>query len=228
MVTGAVFGSVAEDYVKAIYAHTEWQSEPLTTSGLAARLGLAASSVTEMVKKLGVAGLVRHVPYGAVTLTDSGTNLALTMVRRHRLIETWLVAKHGYGWDEVHDEAEVLEHAISDRLLNSIDAELGHPRRDPHGDLIPAADLGVPVVAATVLGDVPNGATGVVARISDRNPALLRHLAGAGIFVDASLTVLGRTPFGGDLMVVVDGNPGTLGADAAAAIWLASNPPPAR
>ena len=127
----APVGSATEDYVRAIYTHTEWQPDEITTSGLADRLGLAVSSVTEMVKKLRAAGLVRHVPYGAVSLTDRGLALALGMVRRHRLIETWLVASHGYGWDEVHDEAEVLEHAVSDLMVERIDDHLGHPARHP-------------------------------------------------------------------------------------------------
>ena len=218
----APVGSATEDYVRAIYTHTEWQPDEITTSGLADRLGLAVSSVTEMVKKLRAAGLVRHVPYGAVSLTDRGLALALGMVRRHRLIETWLVASHGYGWDEVHDEAEVLEHAISDRLLDSIDRELGHPTRDPHGDPIPRADLSVPRVDAMLLGDAAEGVPGTVVRISDRDPELLRHLAAHSIDLDTSIVVTGRTPFGGDLQLSIDGSSVTIGADAARAIWIAS------
>lgn len=218
----APVGSATEDYVRAIYTHTEWQPDEITTSGLADRLGLAVSSVTEMVKKLRAAGLVRHVPYGAVSLTDRGLALALGMVRRHRLIETWLVASHGYGWDEVHDEAEVLEHAISDRLLDSIDRELGHPTRDPHGDPIPRADLSVPRVDAMLLGDAAEGVPGTVVRISDRDPELLRHLAAHSIDLETSIVITGRTPFGGDLQLSIDGSSVTIGADAARAIWIAS------
>lgn len=218
----APVGSATEDYVRAIYTHTEWQPDEITTSGLADRLGLAVSSVTEMVKKLRAAGLVRHIPYGAVSLTDRGLALALGMVRRHRLIETWLVASHGYGWDEVHDEAEVLEHAISDRLLDSIDRELGHPTRDPHGDPIPRADLSVPRVDAMLLGDAAEGVPGTVVRISDRDPELLRHLAAHSIDLETSIVITGRTPFGGDLQLSIDGSSVTIGADAARAIWIAS------
>ncbi|CAN5274315.1 manganese-binding transcriptional regulator MntR [soil metagenome] len=171
-----------EDYVKVIYAHTEWQADPITTGALAARLGLAASSVTEMVKKLVAQGLVVHEPYGAVELTRDGTALALRMVRRHRLIETWLVEHIGYRWDEVHDEAEVLEHSMSDRLLAAIDAQLGHPVRDPHGDPIPAPDGTVLRPTASLLAEVEGG---TVVRISDRDPLLLRHLEAEGIVVDA-------------------------------------------
>ncbi|HWH25306.1 MAG TPA: metal-dependent transcriptional regulator [Pseudolysinimonas sp.] len=173
-----------EDYLKVIYCHTEWQPEPITPSQLAARLGLAPSSVTEMVKKLAAVELVEHAPYGAVLLTESGRHQALRMVRRHRLVETWLVQQHGYGWDEVHDEAEILEHAVSDRLLAAIDAQLGHPTRDPHGDLIPAADGTVTRPVAMTAAELPTGSRGRVVRISDRNPGVLRALAAAGVGLD--------------------------------------------
>jgi DtxR family Mn-dependent transcriptional regulator len=150
-----VASPAADDYLKTVYAHTEWQDAPITPSVLAAKLGIAPSSVTEMVKKLAAAGLVSHVPYGAVRLTDAGTQRALAMVRRHRLIETWLVQEFGYAWDEVHDEAEVLEHTISDRLLEGIDERLGRPRFDPHGDAIPDADGHVEREPFVLLADAP-------------------------------------------------------------------------
>jgi len=184
-----------EDYVKVVYAHTEWQPEPITTSVLASRLGLAASSVTEMVKKLGAQGLVDHVPYGAVSLTTDGTALALRMLRRHRLIETWLVRHFGYGWDEVHDEAEVLEHALSDRLLDRIDEQLGYPRRDPHGDPIPSRDGRVEQPEAVLLGVVAAGETVRIVRISDRDPQLLRHLEAEAVALDGVFTVVSTDPF---------------------------------
>ena len=184
-----------EDYVKVVYAHTEWQPEPITTSVLASRLGLAASSVTEMVKKLGAQGLVDHVPYGAVSLTTDGTALALRMLRRHRLIETWLVRHFGYGWDEVHDEAEVLEHALSDRLLDRIDEQLGYPRRDPHGDPIPSRDGRVEQPEAVLLRAVAAGETVRIVRISDRDPQLLRHLEAEAVALDGVFTVVSTDPF---------------------------------
>jgi DtxR family Mn-dependent transcriptional regulator len=207
-----------EDYVKVIYGHTEWQPDPITSSVLAARLGLAASSVTEMVKKLGAQGLVDHEPYGAVTLTAAGTTLALRMVRRHRLIETWLVREFDYLWDEVHDEAEVLEHALSDRMLDAIDDRLGRPRRDPHGDPIPSRDGRVDRPDAALLRDAGAGATVTVVRISDRDPRMLRHLEAEGVTVDTALTVESLHPF-------VVSSPGRTGglevaADALAAIWV--------
>jgi len=212
-----------EDYVKVIYAHTEWQSTPITSRALAERLGLAASSVTEMVKKLGVLGLVDHVPYGAVTLTADGVALALRMLRRHRLIETWLVRQFNYGWDEVHDEAEVLEHALSDRLLDAIDASLDFPTRDPHGDPIPSASGVVTKPEGVLVADAEPGESGVVVRISDRDPALLRHLEASGLVVDRALTVIGRQPFGGGFAVSLDDadEPLDLGDLALASIWIA-------
>ena len=218
--------TAVEDYVKVIYAHTEWQDSPITTSVLAAKLGLAASSVTEMVKKLGAQGLVTHVPYGAVTLTAEGIALALRMLRRHRLIETWLVRQYGYGWDEVHDEAEVLEHSVSDRLLDAIDEQLGNPTRDPHGDPIPARDGTIVQPAALLLRDAPEGATGTIVRISDTDPTLLRHLEAESITVDREVTVLGRKPFGGSFVVRVSGTASEhdLGDQALASIWISAAP----
>jgi DtxR family Mn-dependent transcriptional regulator len=215
--------SVIEDYVKVIYSYTEWQEQPLTTSALAERLGLAASSVTEMVKKLVANGFVTHVPYGAIELTDAGRALALRMVRRHRLIETWLVESFGYNWDEVHDEAEVLEHAVSDRMLELIAEKLGHPQRDPHGDPIPDARGRLVRPDAVVLSEAPDGFTGQVVRISDRNPDLLRYLESESVRVDAPFTLLRRRPFGSSLIIrLADAHRELeLGEEAAASIWVA-------
>jgi DtxR family Mn-dependent transcriptional regulator len=185
-----------DDYLKTVYAHTEWQDAPITPSQLAAALGIAPSSVTEMVKKLAAAGLVSHVPYGAVKLTDAGRDRALQMLRRHRLIETWLVREFGYAWHEVHDEAEVLEHTISDRLLDAIDERLGRPRFDPHGDAIPDADGHVVREPFVLLGDAPAGHTGRVLRVSDRDPELLQRLEDAGVTVGVEITVPAGLPDG--------------------------------
>ena len=217
------YPTAIEDYVKVIYAHTEWQPEPISTSALAARLGLAASSVTEMVKKLVAQGLVEHEPYGAVLLTTEGTALALRMLRRHRLIETWLVESFGYRWDEVHDEAEVLEHALSDRLLDLVDAQLGHPIRDPHGDPIPTASGHVTRPDAVLLRDAAVGSTGLVVRISDRDPRLLRHLSAESIILDRKLTVVSRDS--DRVSLRVDGRDGQteLGDAALTSIWISTS-----
>jgi DtxR family transcriptional regulator, Mn-dependent transcriptional regulator len=203
-----------DDYLKTIYHHTEWQDAPMTPSQLAAELGLAPSSVTEMVGKLTVAGLVTHRPYGPVALTDAGADRAAAIIRRHRLIETWLVREFGYAWDEVHDEAEVLEHAISDRLLEGIDARLGRPRFDPHGDAIPDAAGRVERVPSVRLREAAAGHRGSVLRVSDRDPALLRHLDDAGVAVGADVVVTdaGRVELAGIPVLLPPGAPD--------AIWL--------
>lgn len=182
------YPTAVEDYVKVVYAHTEWQPAHITPSALAARLGLAPSSVTEMVKRLVALGLAEHEPYGAVSLTAAGRSLALRMLRRHRLIETWLVRKFGYGWDEVHDEAEVLEHAVSDRMLDLIDEQLGRPTADPHGDPIPRPDGTVVMPRAALLRETSFAAEAMVVRVSDRDPELLRRLDEAGVTPGARVT----------------------------------------
>ncbi|WP_173921459.1 metal-dependent transcriptional regulator [Agromyces sp. Marseille-P2726] len=209
-----------EDYLKTVYSHTEWQPDPITPKALADRLGIAPSSVTEMVKKMAAAGLVSHVPYGAVRLTDAGTARALAVVRRHRLIETWLVQEMGYAWDEVHDEAEVLEHAISDRLLEAIDARLGRPARDPHGDPIPAADGSVQRRPTVLLADAAAGHSGTVVRISDRDPAVLRTLDDAGVGLDTEVAVAQSSA--ASVTVSIGGQRRTLPRPAAAAIWISA------
>ncbi|MGR2752600.1 metal-dependent transcriptional regulator [Agromyces arachidis] len=210
-----------EDYLKTIHGHTEWQPEAITPSGLAAALGVAPSSVTEMVKKMAAQGLVQHVPYGAIRLTDDGRARALAVVRRHRLIETWLVREMGYAWDEVHDEAEVLEHALSDRLLEAIDERLGRPERDPHGDAIPRADGTLVSEPSVRLDEAATGHVGRVIRISDRDSAVLRELDGAGIGPGSELRVT-DAEHEATVTVAVAGASRTFAREAAAGIWISA------
>ncbi|MFG6475860.1 metal-dependent transcriptional regulator [Microbacterium sp. P06] len=203
-----------DDYLKTIYHHTEWQDARITPSQLATVLGLAPSSVTEMVKKLAALGLVTHRPYGPVSLTDVGERRAASVIRRHRLIETWLVRDFGYSWDEVHDEADVLEHSLSDRLLEGIDDRLGRPRFDPHGDAIPDAAGVVHREPFVLLADAAPRHTGRVLRVSDRDPALLRALVDVGIDVGVTLDVVGAGT------VKVAGREIDLPEGAADAVWL--------
>lgn len=204
-----------DDYLKTVYAHTEWQDAPITPSVLAAKLGIAPSSVTEMVKKLSALGFVAHEPYRAVRLTPEGERRALEMVRRHRLIETWLVEEYGYAWDEVHEEAEVLEHTISDRLLEKIDERLGRPRFDPHGDPIPDAAGLVERVRFVLLAEAHEGHAGRILRVSDRDPGLLRLIEAAGIAVGQDVRVTARG-------LDIAGEDVELPSGAAEVIWLSA------
>ncbi len=223
--TVARVGAVAQDYLKAVWGLQEWSQEPVTTKALAARLDVGASAVSQQVRRLGEAGLLAHEPYGAITLTDQGRDLAVRMVRRHRLLETFLVAELGYGWDEVHDEAEVLEHAVSDVFVERMDARLGRPVRDPHGDPIPDPDGRLRVPAAVPLWDAPDGEV-VVARISDADPELLRRFAELGLVLDAELR-LGATQVTLGVRPVTPsstGQPLDLAEVAARAIWVTPRP----
>jgi DtxR family transcriptional regulator, Mn-dependent transcriptional regulator len=208
-----------DDYLKTIYHHTEWQDERITPSQLAIELGLAPSSVTEMVQKLAAQGLVAHRPYGPIGLSPAGERRAAAIIRRHRLVETWLVREFGYAWDEVHDEAEVLEHAISDRLLERISERLGHPAFDPHGDAIPDAEGRVRREAFVLLAEAAPGHQGRVLRVSDRDPALLRDLEEAGIDVGRTVVV------GAGGGVTVDGAACVLPEGATDAVWLSAGRP---
>ena len=189
-----------DDYLKTIYHHTEWQSVAITPSQLAAELALAPSTVTEMVQKLAALGLVSHRPYGPVSLTDAGRARAAAIIRRHRLIETWLVREFDYAWDEVHDEAEVLEHHISEELEALIAARLGHPTHDPHGHPIPTADLVIDEGETVALDAMAVGQRGRFVRISDADPEMLRYLSDQGIALGDELRVTDRQPFGGPLV----------------------------
>lgn len=208
--------AVAQDYLKVVWAAQEWSDERVTTKLLAERIGVGASTVSETVRRLSAQGLLEHAPYGAITLTERGRALALAMVRRHRLLETYLVSELGYGWDEVHDEAEVLEHAVSDLLVERIDVRLGHPTRDPHGDPIPGPDGTVVRPPAVPLAELVVGDRGTVARISDADPDVLRYLAEIGVGLDTGVEVRERREYAGILSVVwtppaPDGETGTDG-----------------
>ncbi len=208
--------------MKVIYSFTEWQDKPITSSQLAARLGVANSSVSEMVRKLKDQGLVNHKPYSAIRLTPEGLTLALSMVRRHRLLETYLVQELGYSWDEVHDEAELLEHAVSETFIERMSAKLGNPQRDPHGDPIPDADGHVDMPEAFRMGELDTGHQGRIIRISDHDPDLLRYLDEQHVGLDAAVEVVGRKPFGGALIVQVGGTTLDLSDEVADALWVAT------
>ena len=211
-----------EDYLKAIYALRERGDDPVTTSALAERLSLSASSVSGMLRKLAARGLVEHRPYGGIALTDPGRVIALQMVRRHRLVEMFLVTHLGYGWDQVHQEAEILEHAVSDLLIERIDAVLGGPRFDPHGDPIPSATGDVPALDAHRLTEQQPGTTGRLIRVDDRDPQVLQHLTHLGIALGARIELLEQLPFGGGQLIRIIDNSSThqFPPSLAAALWI--------
>ena len=211
---------VMQDYLKAICSAAEWDSTPITTSVIAAKVGVSPSSASEMIRKLAGLDLLHHERYGAVELSAKGRALALRVIRRHRLVETYLVAELGYTWDEVHDEAEVLEHAISDLMLSRIDQRLGFPTRDPHGDPIPTADGRMEVPVASRLTELEPGDSGKIARISDDDPGMLRYFTEHLLALDAQVTVLARRPYGAGIQIEIDGTETDLGDQAAAAVWV--------
>jgi DtxR family transcriptional regulator, Mn-dependent transcriptional regulator len=193
-----------EDYLKAIYALSE-DGSPASTTRIAELLDLSAPSVSGMVKRLAEQGLLEHLPYKGVTLTADGRAVALRMVRRHRLIESYLVAFLDYTWDTVHDEAERLEHAVSDELVERMAEALGNPVADPHGDPIPAADGTVLEIRTVALPQVPVGEVVRLARVETSDAERLRWFAEAGLMPGAMLRVTAAQPFDGPVTVERDG-----------------------
>jgi DtxR family Mn-dependent transcriptional regulator len=189
-----------QDYLKAIFA-LEAEGKRVTTSALAARMGVSAPSVTAMTKRLAELGLVERAPYRGVVLTDAGRRSALEVLRHHRLLELYLVNRLGLSLDEVHAEAELLEHALSEELEAKIDAELGFPTHDPHGDPIPDADLRLDPAPGRTLIDLAPGEGASVARVPDGDPELLRYLAELGLVPGSDVDVVAQAPFGGPVTV---------------------------
>jgi len=210
-----------EDYLKAIYRLSP-EGRTASTSEIAHLLELSPPSVSGMVKRLSELGLLEHVPYKGVQLTDSGRRAALRMVRRHRLIEAYLVEFLGYSWDAVHPEAERLEHAVSDTLVERMAAALGHPAADPHGDPIPEADGSIREPASTPLGDLEVGATVEILRVDEREPERLRYLASLGLTPGVVVTVRDRQPFGGPVTVESAGARHVLGQELAQVVLCAT------
>jgi DtxR family Mn-dependent transcriptional regulator len=190
-----------EDYAKAIYAIALRTGGPVSTNDLAERLSVTPASVSAMSKKLADRGLVEHVPYRGVQLTENGERVALEVLRHHRLLELYLAEHLGVPWDRVHDEAEALEHVISEDLEARIAAKLGNPTHDPHGDPIPDAQLNIEEGDTRSLADLEVGDRGEFVRVSDTDPAKLRYLDERGVRLGDSFEVLERQPFGGPLTV---------------------------
>ena len=216
-----------QDYLKAIYQLGEHPEDgsPITVSRIAEAIDVSAPSASNMLKKLAEMGYVRAHEgerRPSVELTDEGRAAALTVLRHHRLLETYLATRLGMAWDEVHREAEVLEHHISEALAARMADALGHPERDPHGDPIPTPQGDVEPVPSLRLADLTEGQTGVVSRVSDRDSELLRYLAARDLVPDAAVEVIGVEPFGGPISVRVDGGePVDVPPEAARAVHVA-------
>ena len=203
-----------EDSLKAIYQFSE-AGQVATTTGIAEQLGVAAPSVSGMVKRLAENGLVLHEPYKGVTLTRTGKREALRMLRRHRLIEAYLVEHLGYTWDTVHDEAERLEHAVSDDLVSRMADALGDPRFDPHGDPIPTAEGVVEVRRTVPLPDIAEGETVTIVRVDTDAGDRLRWFADNGLVPGAVVKVVEHQPFSGPVTVLRGRNRQVVGRDLA-------------
>ncbi len=210
----------AQDYLKRIYELTEG-GQPASTNDLARGLKVKPASATGMIQKLAAEKLVEYHKHRGATLTPAGKKAALEVIRHHRLLETWLTQTLGYAWDEVHEEAERLEHAVSRELIERIAAALGNPARDPHGELIPTADLKMPVEDSTPLSSLRPKETAVVRRVCAQDVSLLRHLTGLGLTPGARLQVTAYSPFDNNLTVKVGGKPRVLGVNVTAKIFVA-------
>jgi DtxR family transcriptional regulator, Mn-dependent transcriptional regulator len=210
--------TAVEDYAKTIYALQVETDGPVTNNALAERLGVSAASASNMVKKLVGLGLVEHVRYRGVELTPAGRRVALEVLRHHRLLELYLAESLGVPWDRVHDEAEVLEHHISEELEELIAKALGNPTHDPHGDPIPTRELEMIEEPACTLDSLEPGAHGRFTRISDHDPEMLRYLADRGIAPGDDFEVVDKQPFGGPLFVRFGGDEHVVGGLLAAAM----------
>lgn len=219
-----------QDYLKGIYTIAEAQGAPagsdgfISTKGLADQMAVSAASATNMLKRLGTLGLVEHVPYRGARLTDGGRKIALEVIRHHRLLETYLSQALGVPWDRVHEEAEILEHVLSEDLEDRIAALLGHPTADPHGHPIPSKEGTMPAASEILLWDIEDGREVRVDRVSDGVSEALRFLADAGIRPGITLQVVKRGPVNGPLFVRVAGSDEDIQAlsrELAEAVWVA-------
>ena len=208
-----------EDYLKTIYQLRE-RAGGASTTGIAAALGVTPASVTGMLKKLAELKLVRHTPYQGVELTRSGEKIALEIVRHHRLLELFLMDALGYTWDEVHAEADVLEHVISEEFEERMAARLGYPTVDPHGDPIPGEDGSFTALKERALLAMQPGESAQITHLNDTNSEMLRYAANLGLTPATRLTLIEAEPFGGSLRVKIGKAEKTIGRELAAQIFV--------
>ena len=210
-----------QDYLKAIYS-LEAAGERATTSALAMRMGVSAPSATAMTKRLAQLGLVERAPYKGVALTETGKRGALEVLRHHRLLERYLADRLGLALDEVHAEAELLEHVLTEELEAKIDAELGYPTHDPHGDPIPTRELEVEAGRGRTLADLTPAESASVSRVPDGDGELLRYLEELGLVPGSDVEVVLLAPFGGPVTVRTERGEHAISRDLAARINVVS------
>ncbi len=208
-----------EDYLKAIH-ELQAREDKVPTSALAKRLQIAQASVTGMIKKLADMKLVEYSRYQGVKLTEGGEKIALEVIRHHRLLELYLAEAMGYSWDQVHEEAERLEHYISEEFEDKIDQFLGRPTVDPHGSPIPTKEGTLPVIKGFSLSDSEAGESVIVRRVSDRDPEKLRFLGKLGIYPQSEIKVMSKAPFNGPIHIQVNEVSHHLGREISDAIWV--------
>ncbi len=208
-----------EDYLKTVY-HLQAAESPVRTTVLARAMGVEPASVTGAIKRLAELGLLEYEPYRGVTLTPDGERLALEVIRHHRLIELYLIEALGYEWDEVHDEAERLEHAVSPLFVERINRALGYPEIDPHGAPIPTQDGQIEPHTGSRLSELQAGDGGQVSEVDDSDPDLLRYLGELGIRPGTPITVLDVAPYGGPIRITVGTETHALGPDAAFHVFV--------
>lgn len=209
-----------EDFLKTVYL-LQRQHDPVPTTVLANELGVKPPSVTEMTKKLAEHGLLEYEKYKGVRLTGPGRRIALEVVRHHRLLEVYLTQALGYSWDEVHEEADRLEHVISEQFEDRIATMLGDPQHDPHGDPIPTANGTVPTRDLVSLVEQALNRPGLVFRITDQSPDVLRYLADLGLVPGAHVVVTAREPFDGPIRLLIEDSEAVIGATVARHVYLA-------
>lgn len=214
-----MYTQVVEDYLKAIWTLQQVET-PVSTSRIADQLGLSPAAVTAMIKRLDEQNLLRHEPYYGVRLTPAGELAGLRIVRRHRVLELFLTEVLGYQWDRVHEEAERLEHAASDELIERLAQLLGEPARDPHGSVIPTAAGEVDSAVYPTLADTPPGAHGRVVEVRVQEADLLRYLGSLELYPGAELEVLECAPFQGPISLRVNGSARVIARELAAAIHV--------
>lgn len=212
-----------EDYLKAIY-ELERSGEPAETNAIAGLLDIAPASVSGMVRRLAEQGLITHERYRGARLTPAGRRAALRTLRRHRVIEAYLTSALGYSWDRVHDEAERLEHAASDELIDRMASAIGEPATDPHGAPIPTREGTLEERLLVPLSSLAAGETARVEHVSDRNAERLRYLAELGIVPGTEVHVIAREPFQGPIALRVDEATRMVGAELASQILVARQP----